>query len=50
MNNPIDVYVPIKWIGSDRANYSTFKYYYCSYGGPFKNELIGYKHISYLKD
>ena len=49
-NNPIDAYVPLKWIDQNKSNYSTFKYYYCNYDGPFHNELVGYKHMDVLKE
>lgn len=49
-NNPLDAYVPLKWIDANKSNFSTFKYYYCNYGGSFHNELLGYKHIDILKD
>ena len=49
-NNPIDAYVPLKWIDQNKSNYSTFKYYYCNYNGPFHNELVGYKHMDVLKE
>lgn len=49
LNNPLDTYIPLKWIGADRATYSNFKYYYCVYGGRFNNELLGFKNIKYLK-
>jgi SNF2 family DNA or RNA helicase len=50
MNNPLDVYVPLKWIGADRSTYTNFKNYYCNYGGIFGNELIGFKNLSVLKN
>lgn len=50
LNNPLDAYVPLKWIGAERANYSTFRYYYCNYGGPFGNMLIGFKNVHVLQD
>lgn len=49
MNNPLDMYVPLKWIGADRSTYTNFKYYYCRYGGIFGNELVGFKNIDTLK-
>lgn len=49
-NSPLDAYVPLKWIGKERANYTTFRYYYVNYGGPFNNEILGYKHIDILKE
>lgn len=48
-NNPLDCYVPLKWIDADRSTYTNCKYFYCNYGGPFNNQLIGYKNISLLK-
>lgn len=50
MNNPLDCYVPLKWIGAENCTATNFKYFYCNYGGPFGNELIGYKNINVLKD
>lgn len=49
-NNPLDAYLPLKWIGVDRSTYSNFKYFYCEYGGLFHNDIIGYKHIDMLKE
>lgn len=49
-NSPLDAYVPLKWIGKERANYTTFRYYYVNYGGPFNNEILGYKHMDILKE
>ena len=50
MNNPMDCYVPLKWIGADRSTYTNFKYYYCNYGGIFGNDLIGFKNLETLKN
>lgn len=50
MNNPLDCYVPLKWIGVENCTASNFKYFYCNFGGPFGNELIGYRNINVLKD
>lgn len=50
LNNPLDAYVPLKWIGAERSNYSTFRYYYCNYGGPFGNMLVGFKNVQVLQD
>ena len=49
LNNPLDAYIPLKWIGAERSNYTTFKYHYCQFGGKFHNILIGYKNLSLLK-
>ena len=50
LNNPLDTYVPLKWIGAERATHTNFKYYYCNFGGPFGNELCGFKNLDVLKD
>lgn len=50
LNNPLDSYVPLKWIGAERSTYSNFRYYYCNYGGPFGNMLLGFKNVHVLQD
>ena len=49
LNNPMDCYVPLKWIGAERSTYTNFKYYYCNFGGIFGNDLIGFKNLETLK-
>lgn len=49
-NNPIDAYVPLKWLGIENSTATNFKYYYCVFGGYFGNEIIGYKNTDVLKD
>lgn len=49
LNNPLDTYVPLKWTGNERANFTNFRYYYCCYGGPFGNEITGYKNTAVLQ-
>ena len=48
-NNPLDAYVPLKWIGAESASYTNFRYYYCKYGGQFGNEFIGFRNLDTLK-
>lgn len=50
LNSPIDLFVPLKWIGEDRSTFTNFKYYYCNFGGLFNNVLLGYKNLPVLKD
>lgn len=50
LNDPLDCYVPLKWIGADRSTYTNFKYYYCNFGGPFGNIPMGYKNLDILKN
>lgn len=49
LNNPVDAYVPLKWLGVDHSSKSTFDYYYCRYGGAFHNEFLGYRNLDTLK-
>lgn len=49
-NNPVDAYVPLKWLGIENSTATNFKYYYCVFGGYFGNEIIGYKNTDVLKD
>lgn len=46
MNNPMDLFVPLKWLGAEKCSQSVFQYYYCNI---FNHELLGYKHIKELK-
>ena len=49
LNNPLDAYMPLKWIGVDRSTYSNFKYFYCVFDGPFNNQITGFKNTKFLK-
>lgn len=50
LNNPLDAYMALKWIGKENSSFTNFKYHYCVYGGPFNNEIIGYQNIDQLKE
>lgn len=50
LNSPLDAFVPLKWIGADNSTYTNFKYYYCTFSGPFNNILSGYKNVDVLKE
>lgn len=49
-NNPLDAYVPLKWLGVENSTLTNFKFNYCIYTGQFNNILVGYRHIDMLKD
>jgi len=49
-NNPLDCYVPLKWLGVEKSNYTNYKYNYCEFSGPFNNFLSGYKNLDILKE
>lgn len=48
LNNPTDVYVPLKWIGAEHSTLGNFKSYYYRYDG-FGGQVTGYKNLDYLK-
>lgn len=50
LNNPLDVFVPLKWIGAEHSTLTNFKQQYIEYGGFFGNEIIGYKHVENLQE
>lgn len=49
MKNPLDLYMPLTWLGLERSTYGTFKNHYCVFTGPFNNILVGYKNLDLLK-
>jgi len=50
LNNPVDAYVPLKWIGAENGTFTNFKYYYCNYTGQFNNILLGFRNLKILQD
>ena len=50
MNNPLDAYVPLKWIGVEKSTVTTFKNQYCEFGGFGGYEIIGFKNLNLLKN
>ena len=50
LNSPLDAYVPLKWIGVDKSNYTNYRYFYCNYDSKFGNYVTGYKNIDVLKN
>ena len=50
VNNPLDLYVPLRWIGKEEHKFYAFKNYYCVLGGFGGNEVVGFKHLEDLKD
>lgn len=49
MNNPLDLYVPLKWCGVISENFYKFKQEYCRFGGYGGYEIVGYKNTDKLK-
>lgn len=49
MNNPLDLYVPLCWMGIIPNNYYRFKQEFCQFGGFGGVDIVGYKNQSKLK-
>ena len=50
LNNPIDAFVPLKWVGAEKSNLTNFKGTYCVFGGFGNREIVGYKNLDILKE
>lgn len=50
MNNPLDSYLPLRWIDADHSTLTNFKNMYCVFGGFGGHEIVGFKNIDVLKD
>jgi SWI/SNF-related matrix-associated actin-dependent regulator 1 of chromatin subfamily A len=50
LNNPLDAYVPLKWIGAEQSTFTDYKNYYCRFGGTMGKEIIGFRNLSTLKN
>lgn len=50
VNKPLDIYTTLKWLGLERANFSTFKSFYCDFGGFGGHEVTGYRNLSKLRE
>ena len=49
MNNPLDSYLPLKWIDKEHCGLTNFKNYYCEFGGQFHNIITSFKNTQLLK-
>ncbi len=49
MNNPLDLYFPLHWLGYDKHSFYRFKQHYCRMGGFGGHDVIGYKNLDELK-
>lgn len=50
VNRPLDVFAVLKVLGIEKSNYSTFKKFYCTYGGFGNYAVTGYKNLNVLKE
>lgn len=50
MNNPMDLYIILKWLGYEKHAFYAFKKHYCVMGGFGGYEIIGYKNLGELQE
>ena len=50
MNNPIESYVPLRWLGYESHSFYDFKNHYCVMGGFHNSEIRGYKNLSEIRN
>ena len=50
MNNPLDAYIPLKWIGHNQSSLTNYKMTYCVLDTHIKGRVIGFKNIDLLKE
>lgn len=49
MNNPLDLYLPLKWIGYETHSFYSFKQHYCVFGGFANQDIVGFKNLGELR-
>lgn len=50
MNNPMDLYIILRWLGYERHSFSQFKAHHCIFGGFGGYEVVGYKNMDELDE
>ena len=50
MNNPMDLYIILKWLGYEKHAFYSFKQHYCVMGGYGGYEVIAYKNLDELQE
>lgn len=49
LNNPMDLYLPLKWAGFENHSFYAYKQHYCVMGGFGGKEIVGYKNLDELR-
>lgn len=49
LNNPLDLYLPLRWAGFENHSYYAYKQHYCVMGGFGGKEIVGYKNLDELR-
>lgn len=50
MNKPLDLYVPLRWLGFEKHSFYQFKVHHCQFGGYGGYEVTGYKNLDELSE
>ena len=50
MNNPLDLYIHLRWLGYEKHAYYSFKKHYCIFGGFGGYQVVGYRNLDQLKE
>ncbi len=50
MNNPMDLYIILKWLGYENHSFYAFKNHYCVMGGYGNYQIVGYKNLDQLQE
>lgn len=49
MNNPLDLYFPLHWLGYENHSFYQFKTHYCNLGGYGGSDVVGYKNLEEIR-
>lgn len=49
MNNPLDLYFPVHWLGYEQHSLYQFKQHYCTFGGWGGSQVVGYKNLEEIR-
>lgn len=50
MNNPLDLFFPLHWLGYENHSFYQFKQHYCVLGGWGGSEVVGFKNLHEIKE
>lgn len=50
LNNPLDTYMVMKWLGYETHSMTAYKQRYCNFGGYGGYEIVSYKNLDELKE
>ena len=50
VNSPVDAYAILKWLGIEKSNFTTFKKFYCNFGGYGGYQITGFKNLHVLRE